>query len=957
MFVRQTQLVIVEGDVDSEDSRPPSAASTSKDTSPKMTESTSSSSLRAAATPTRVPTSKSAIPKPGAAGAVTGSRLPMPGRGPTGNRSPSFTNLKAAKSPKEIATPAPKKERSFVEKDFQQTVAASASTSSQRKSGSPASTASASAAAAAAASPAVASAAVAATGMTERMEDKVATIQAQQELLHTREVVRDLEEKLETLRIKRAKDQERLKELEKLRIQHDQLLEFKSRIMDSQSLLQKDVQKARHEAREAIEAKERHAEEMSDLSETVEMATLDKEMAEEKAEALQIELEAAKERIEELTLDLDIIKAEMGDDGAEAIKKEGGLTNFEAKQMAAQNEKLRETLVRMRDLLAHEKAENARIAKDLEEKSTSSSDLIKKGEKLSTQNAELEATISDLQEQVDAALGAEEMVENLTAKCLDMEDKMAGLVEEKEDLEKLHDLNEELQENAREVELQLREELDITQGKVRELVRSREAAFEVISDHEKTIRQFREHVRRVQEQNSDLRAALEKESAHSVESSLAPAAAVTELMSFKAAFEENRAHARAVDMELRVCDAQQARQHATYLSSYLGESFSRRGGDREAVLVLLLVPRMIWKAGILSSHVRETLIAEKPEKIDVESLLKGHQVERYAFLVHLLHHVEVLTARLGNFSAALCTCSPETFLRVGTCYPEMAVHEKAVDFYLELVKKSQLDEGAPLEHLEKGIHYFGHIFGLYFEEERVTIDHPSFLRDHVKIFSSAVEALTPQLETARLLLDKETDSDMGGFLKAMDISMEDLKREAKAMRRRMPTDDGAKALVTFPESAAAKMTAATAELMPVVRAVHRWARSAAQQAGLQGEDKLPPAKLSELLHQAVALNADGGIDDGGLATMRSRIEKASKLVCEVSKSFLDGEWDVDVLPPKPTAPVAQRAEAYKAEIREAESLRLRLEKKDEDVKEMKLAIRAKAEELSEAQVSTTKTTA
>jgi len=61
----------------------------------------------------------------------------------------------------------------------------------------------------------------------------------------------------------------------------------------------------------------------------------------------------------------------------------------------------------------------------------------------------MEATIAELQDQVDAALGAEEMVENLTEKCLDMEDKLAALNEEKEDLEKLHDLNEELQENLR----------------------------------------------------------------------------------------------------------------------------------------------------------------------------------------------------------------------------------------------------------------------------------------------------------------------------------------------------------------------------------------------------------------------------------------------------------------------------------------------------------------------------
>ena len=38
------------------------------------------------------------------------------------------------------------------------------------------------------------------------------------------------------------------------------------------------------------------------------------------------------------------------------------------KQLTAQNEKLRDTLVKMRDLTAHEKSENMRLAKDLEEK-------------------------------------------------------------------------------------------------------------------------------------------------------------------------------------------------------------------------------------------------------------------------------------------------------------------------------------------------------------------------------------------------------------------------------------------------------------------------------------------------------------------------------------------------------------------------------------------------------------
>ena len=48
-------------------------------------------------------------------------------------------------------------------------------------------------------------------------------------------------------------------------------------------------------------------------------------------------------------------------------------------------------------------------------------------------------------EQVDAALGAEEMVENLTTKCLDLEDKCSSMLEEKIELEQLHEMDEELQ--------------------------------------------------------------------------------------------------------------------------------------------------------------------------------------------------------------------------------------------------------------------------------------------------------------------------------------------------------------------------------------------------------------------------------------------------------------------------------------------------------------------------------
>lgn len=57
--------------------------------------------------------------------------------------------------------------------------------------------------------------------------------------------VRDLEEKLETLRLKRAEDKAKLKELEKHKIQLEQVQEWKSKMQEQQADLQRRLKEAR----------------------------------------------------------------------------------------------------------------------------------------------------------------------------------------------------------------------------------------------------------------------------------------------------------------------------------------------------------------------------------------------------------------------------------------------------------------------------------------------------------------------------------------------------------------------------------------------------------------------------------------------------------------------------------------------------------------------------------------
>lgn len=57
--------------------------------------------------------------------------------------------------------------------------------------------------------------------------------------------VKDLEEKLETLKMKRTEDKAKLKELEKHKIQLEQLQEWKNKMQEQQAELQKQLKEAK----------------------------------------------------------------------------------------------------------------------------------------------------------------------------------------------------------------------------------------------------------------------------------------------------------------------------------------------------------------------------------------------------------------------------------------------------------------------------------------------------------------------------------------------------------------------------------------------------------------------------------------------------------------------------------------------------------------------------------------
>lgn len=427
---------------------------------------------------------------------------------------------------------------------------------------------------------------------------------------------RQLREELQMLRVQKSEDKLKLLELERIKIHNEQLLEFKAQIMTQQVLLQRELQRCRHEQREAQETSAKYKRELDDVAESIELLTLDKEMAEERLETLQMELEIAQERNDELSLDLDILRAEQEEqrDGEQLEKNEKQSTNATTLQSTGEymrleqyNQRLRETVVRLRDTLAHEKQLAQRTHKELETKHSEINELKSIKELQSRRVDQLEMQLIDLKEQVDASLGAESMVTQLATLKLELDERVKLLEDEVNELEALEQIQEQLIESNQELESDLRDEIDKLSGQLKSLEQQKNAALESLYDRDVTILKFRDLVRQLQEQLQlktdggnlsieDFSSANESQQEETSQQSQAD---------YQHIFSVSKAYGRALEQQLKAVDLRLERQHLEHVLAFVPEQFLLRGGEHDVVLVMLLLERMNEKLEIVCQAINE----------------------------------------------------------------------------------------------------------------------------------------------------------------------------------------------------------------------------------------------------------------------------------------------------------------------------------------------------------------
>ncbi|KAF0039113.1 hypothetical protein F2P81_009597 [Scophthalmus maximus] len=748
--------------------------------------------------------------------------------------------------------------------------------------------------------------------------------------------VKDLEEKLETLKMKRTEDKAKLKELEKHKIQLEQLQEWKIKMQEQQTDLQKQLKEVKKEAREAQEAKDRYMEEMADTADAIEMATLDKEMAEERAESLQVEVDTLKEKVEELSMDLEILRHEISEKGSD-----GAASSYHVKQLEEQNGRLKEALVRMRDLSSSEKQEHVKLQKQMEKKNTELETLRTQKEKLQEEVTQAEATVDELKEQVDAALGSEEMVETLTERNLDLEEKVRELRETVTDLESINEMNDELQENGRETEMELREQLDLSGAKVREAEKKVEAAQETVADYQHTISKYRELTTRLQDDNREL---ISQQNANAEQVQQPPA----DLFDFKIKFAETKAYAKAIEMELRKMEVAQSNRQVSLLTSFMPDSFLRHGGDHDCILVLLLIPRLICKGELLSKQAQEKF--DLNGNVTQGTGLRGPPGEQRSFATGLVYSLSLLQATLHKYEQALNTCSVEVFKRMGTLYSEMNFHERSLDYFIDLLHKDQLDETVQVEPLTKAIKYYQQLYSVHLADH--TEDCTVQLADHIKFTQGALDCMGVEVARLRAFLTAgQESSGLAVLLKDLDTSCSDIRQFCKKIRRRMPGTDvvGVPAALNFGPQVSESLTECRRQLTRVVAVLQELAAAGSQMvAPLAEQEGLNALRLEDIACKAVE-QVYGSHGLSGPECLRQSCCSVVATMNKMATAMQEGEYDADK-PQGMSPPVEMRAATVRAEITDAEGLGVKLEDRETAIKELKKSLKIKGEELSEANI-------
>lgn len=412
--------------------------------------------------------------------------------------------------------------------------------------------------------------------------------------------------------------------------------------------------------------------------EILELSTLDKEMAEEKYENLLFELNELKEKWEELEVECETLREENAiyeglKEGVEEVADQNA--HLENVRLTKKNEQLSSALLKFRDLMQEQESTYQEKLKALEISATDAQAVSDSYSQVLKQLVDSEAIIADLRAQLDNALGAEDMIESLTEKNLEMQEKIDELQLIIDELETLKALNDELESNHLLTEKQLLADVDeleeLHNANQEKLIQSQERNAYL----ESAVSKFKEVVAMLESDLSELRASNQ----HMNADSAAMAQHTRSLMELNLKLNSTavEANSKAMDLQLGKFEAQQALDQLAIVKCYLSEGYSV---DEVAIEALLRLDRIAFKSEIV-----ETFLLERIESMASNLFSVVEYTKIFTNLIEIRRYSSVLAYYVKSSSI-------EDFHKCGMYYTQTEQVEAVLSSIIEIIKADALQE-------------------------------------------------------------------------------------------------------------------------------------------------------------------------------------------------------------------------------------------------------------------------
>lgn len=493
-----------------------------------------------------------------------------------------------------------------------------------------------------------------------------------------------LKTKLRILEKKRVEDRAKLQSFELLQAERDKFESIIQKLQSKYQPMQQEISDLKRQLKEDTEKYQALESQQAEHEAVVEEATLDREMAEETAESLKTELDSLRQKCEELGLEVEVLREENEELGKEMSPEEK--TSQGWLQMERSNERLREALLRLRDISQHQEADLKQQVGELEQEVQKlekvKEDYAQTQEKL----AQSDSAIEDLRQQLDGALGAEEMIEELTEKNFSLNQQIQNLRSVVDDLENLKEVNDELDLNHTETEKQMQEEIDYQQGLLAEQSKKSALQDETIHDLEYTLTRFRDLVTSMQNDLEDMRASKQITENQAHEMTSRSKAMMSLNMHLQAS--ASKAQTKAIDLELGRLEAEESTEHLKIVRLFLPESFKT---ERNSILAFLAFKRIRFKAHLMHGFIKERMSAKSAP---------GHEGDIFG-CCDILDKLIWIASMCDRFVKSVQISTLETFGRLEGAIYELEPVERAFTAWIDSMKRDELKEEQCGEELRR----------------------------------------------------------------------------------------------------------------------------------------------------------------------------------------------------------------------------------------------------------------